>query len=98
MNLKHMQMKCLHCGGEHPADYKFCPVTGKEMYIHDGLKACLRPDCPDYGKYILPKEAKYCPRCGKEIEENSKRKENDIQLDFSKAIDTINNLFHLKKQ
>lgn len=24
-------MKCTHCNGEHPADFRFCPVTGKEI-------------------------------------------------------------------
>ena len=32
-------MKCPHCGGEHPASYKFCPVTGKEIDAHHGMKA-----------------------------------------------------------
>ena len=54
-------MKCPHCNGEHPDSYKFCPVTGKPIE----LKACTNKDCPDFGKRILPAEAKFCPRCGK---------------------------------
>ena len=91
-------MKCPHCGGEHPAEFKFCPATGKEIDAHHGMKACANPECPDCGKYILPSEAKFCPRCGKEIEEDSKQSENEKRLDFSKAINTINHLFHLKQQ
>ena len=31
------------------------------------FKACTNEGCPNYGKYILPLEAKFCPRCGKPI-------------------------------
>ena len=55
-------MKCPHCKGEHPDDFKFCPVTGSKL--EPQLKACSNKDCPDYGKAILPAEAKFCPRCG----------------------------------
>ena len=37
-------MKCPHCGGEHPASYKFCPVTGKEIDAHHGMKALIVSD------------------------------------------------------
>lgn len=59
-------MKCPHCNGEHPDNFKFCPETGER--IEPQLKACTNKDCPDYGKSILPLEAKFCPRCGKQIQ------------------------------
>ena len=58
-------MKCPHCKGEHPDGYRFCPETGLEIVPQ--FKACTNEDCPDYGKYILPLEAKFCPRCGQPI-------------------------------
>ena len=61
-------MKCPHCNGEHPDNYRFCPETGLEIVPQ--FKACTNEGCPDYGKDILPLEAKFCPRCGKPIESN----------------------------
>ena len=58
-------MKCPHCGQEHPDDFKFCSETGKPI---SQLKACTNPDCPDFGKHILPLDAKFCPRCGHKCE------------------------------
>ena len=58
-------MKCPHCNGEHPDGYRFCPETGEK--IMPQFKACTNEDCPDYGKYILPLDAKFCPRCGRPI-------------------------------
>ena len=55
-------MRCNHCNGEHPDNFKFCPVTGKE--IEHPMKACSNPDCDNYEKHILPVEAKFCPKCG----------------------------------
>ena len=78
-------MKCPHCGGEHPASYKFCPVTGKEIDAHHGMKAC---DCPDCGKYILPAEARYCPRCGSGIKVNL-IVSDDKRKALCKAVDTL---------
>ena len=60
-------MKCPHCNREHPDDYQFCPITGQK--IEPQFKACTNESCPDYGKYILPLDAKFCPRCGKPIQE-----------------------------
>ena len=40
------------------------------------MKACSNPDCPDCGKYILPAEAKYCPRCGRPISDYGKAVES----------------------
>lgn len=54
-------MKCPHCNGEHPDEYQFCPMTGKEI---PQLPACSNPDCAIFGKHILPLEAKFCPSCG----------------------------------
>ena len=94
-------MICIHCNQEHPDDFMFCPKTGAKIE----LKACTNEECRDYGKRILPIEAKFCPRCGKVIkEEKINRKEetansnsNESKLDFTKAIDSINNMFNLKK-
>ncbi len=47
---------------ESPDNYKFSPITGNE--IVNQLKACQNEECPDFGKYILTPEAKFCPRCG----------------------------------
>ena len=58
-------MRCKHCNGEHPDDYKFCPVTGKEL--EQPLKACSNPNCDNFEKSILPAQAKFCPRCGQMI-------------------------------
>ena len=32
--------------------------------------------CPDCGKYILPSEAKFCPRCGRPISDDGKAVES----------------------
>jgi len=63
-------MKCPHCNGEHPDNYRFCPITGGEIVPQ--FKACTNKDCPDYGEYILPLEAKFCPRCGQQIQAEGK--------------------------
>ena len=60
-------MKCTHCNGEHPADFKFCPVTGKE--IEQPFKACTNPECVDFNKHTLPPDALFCPRCGIKIDD-----------------------------
>lgn len=57
-------MRCPYCGQEHPDDFKFCSEIGKSI---SQLKACTNPDCPDFGKHILPAEAKFCPRCGQSL-------------------------------
>ena len=59
-------MKCVHCNGEHPDGFKFCPVTGKE--IVQPFKACTNPECVDFNKHILPPDALFCPRCGQKID------------------------------
>lgn len=61
-------MKCPHCNQEHPDDYKFCPVTGKEI---ETLLACQNPKCPNHGKQIIPKDSKCCPYCGQSIDTNT---------------------------
>ena len=95
-------MRCPHCNGEHPDDYRFCPKTAKEIVPQ--LKACTNADCPDYGKQILPLEAKFCPRCGKPIGSATKAnseangsKAQSARLDFASACSEINKLFNLKK-
>ena len=62
-------MKCPHCNGEHPDNYQFCPITGQR--IEPQFKACTNEDCPDFGKHILPLEAKFCPCCGRPIQESA---------------------------
>ena len=58
-------MKCPHCGQEHPDNFHFCPVTGQRILPQ--FKACTNEQCPDFGKYILPLDGKFCPRCGHPI-------------------------------
>ena len=67
-------MICIHCNQEHPDDFMFCPKTGAKIE----LKACTNEECRDYGKRILPMEAKFCPRCGQMIkgQESSEEKKN----------------------
>ena len=60
-------MKCVHCNGEHPDGFKFCPVTGKE--IVQTFKACTNPECVDFNKHILPPDALFCPRCGIKVDD-----------------------------
>ena len=59
-------MKCPHCGQEHPDNFQFCPVTGQELSPQ--FKACINEQCPDYGKYILPMDSRFCPSCGKPLD------------------------------
>ena len=55
-------MKCKICNTENRDTVKFCNECGAKL--EPQLKACSNKDCPDYGKAILPAEAKFCPRCG----------------------------------
>ncbi len=55
-------MKCPYCGQEHPDNFNFCPVTGQRIVPQ--FKACTNEQCPDFGKYILPLDSRFCPRCG----------------------------------
>ncbi len=68
-------MKCPHCGKEHSDSAKFCENTGKEL-----LKACPWEDCADYGKAILPMRAKFCPRCGKALQETTEQSEQTFSV------------------
>lgn len=65
-------MKCPHCGQEHPENFQFCPVTGKKIDIikesTSELIACTNPSCDDYGKNILPADSRFCPSCGKHLD------------------------------
>ena len=72
-------IRCKHCNGEHPDDYKFCPVTGKEL--EQPLKACSNPDCDNFEKSILPVEARFCPKCGYALAGTSIKKK-DIDMFF----------------
>lgn len=55
-------MKCPYCNQEHPADFQFCPRTGRK--IEHQNKACTNEQCSAYGKYVLPHDAEFCPNCG----------------------------------
>ena len=86
-------MKCPHCNGEHPDNYQFCPITGQK--IEPQFKACTNEDCPDFGKYILPLDAKYCPRCGKPIQAeggNGYQKKGQYSNHSQKVGNIINSL------
>ena len=68
-------MNCAHCGQEHPDNFQFCPMTGQRLTPR--FKACINGQCPDYGKYILPLESRFCPSCGHPLEQqvdDSKKK------------------------
>lgn len=67
-------MECPHCGQEHPDNFQFCPVTGQELSPQ--FKACINEQCPDYGKYILPLDSKYCPTCGNRISSSNAKQSN----------------------
>lgn len=79
-------MKCPYCNQEHPDNTKFCPETGKKL---GQLKACSNPDCPDYGKYILPLDSRFCPSCGCEITSTEKCKSNSFNDTRLLEIETI---------
>lgn len=58
-------MKCPYCSQEHPDNFQFCPMTGQRIVPQ--FKACTNEQCPDFGKYILPLDSRFCPRCGHPI-------------------------------
>ena len=78
-------MKCPHCGQEHPNNFQFCPNTGQRLTTQ--FKACINKQCLDYGKYILPLDSRFCPSCGKpldnQIGENDNGNEANDILRFS---------------
>ena len=71
-------MTCNHCNGEHPDDFKFCPVTGREMV--QALLACTNEGCLDFGKAVLPVEAKFCPRCGQMLAVENLSQESGVTV------------------
>ena len=52
-------MKCPHCNQEHPEEFNFCPITGKNLKW-----PCPNPDCSVFGEYLFPLEQESCPICG----------------------------------
>lgn len=58
-------MICPYCGQEHPDNFQFCPMFGERIVPR--FKACINKQCPDYGKYILPLDSRFCPSCGKPL-------------------------------
>jgi surface protein len=87
-------MKCPYCNGEHPDNYRFCPETGLEIVPQ--FKACTNEDCPDYGKDILPLEAKFCPRCGKPIRVEGKGRTQKMRQDANHSQSVGNIINSLK--
>ncbi|MDY5666990.1 MAG: SUMF1/EgtB/PvdO family nonheme iron enzyme [Alloprevotella sp.] len=72
-------MKCPHCGQEHPDNFQFCPMTGQRIALQ--YKACTNEQCPDFGKYILPLDSRFCPSCGKALEDQMISEKNS-KLEF----------------
>lgn len=70
-------MKCPHCNQDHPDNTKFCPETGKKL---EQLKACSNPECPNYGKYILPLDCSFCPVCGTPISESHCQYDENVKV------------------
>lgn len=70
-------MKCPHCNQEHPADFQFCPRTGKKTELLN--KACTNKQCSAYGKYVLPLDAIFCPNCGCSIVNNATNEEHTVE-------------------
>ena len=91
-------MRCPHCNGEHPDSYKFCPETGEEIVSQ--FKACTNEGCPDYGKYILPLEAKFCPRCGQPIRAEGKGSTQKMRQDFnySQTVESVKQVVESLKE
>lgn len=83
-------MKCPYCNQEHPDNTKFCPETGMKL---ESLKACSNPECPDFGKYILPFDSRFCPTCGCELaplaKENSDYHNDNHLLDIETEVKAI---------
>lgn len=46
----------------------------------NGNVACINPECKDYGRYVLPKEAKFCPKCGFKIKRNEEPCDCEISV------------------
>lgn len=85
---KIINMKCPYCGEQHPDNFTFCPNSGRRIEVQH--KSCENRDCPDFGKSILPPDAKFCPRCGKPLNDSQKdlsleeKSEAQPTLDFTK--------------
>ena len=81
---KVFDMKCPHCGQEHPDNFQFCPVTGKNIEVikesTSELIACTNPSCDDYGKKILPADSRFCPTCGYKLFSENKTEDGEIFL------------------
>lgn len=69
-------MKCPYCNQEHADSARFCEITGEPL-----LKACVNKSCSDFGKHILPMEAKFCPKCGEAIFDGSEGVDEDNTSD-----------------
>ena len=72
-------IKCPHCNGEHSVTATFCEETGKKL-----KKACTNNSCTEYGKNVLPPQAKFCFVCGSPIIE-----ETDIIPQLQKEVERL---------
>ena len=64
-------MKCKHCGEIHPAEFLFCPNTGKKIEPEKlACKACGRND--------IKEGSKFCPYCGVSLMEDIQDKETQV--------------------
>ena len=64
-------MKCKHCGEIHPAEFLFCPNTGKKIEPEKlTCKACGRND--------IKEGSKFCPYCGVSLMEDIQDKETQV--------------------
>lgn len=55
-------------------------MTGEEFV--QSMKVCTNPECVDFGKYILPSDALFCPRCGQKLKDSRESNfENNIFAD-----------------
>ena len=72
-------IKCPHCNGEHSVTATFCEETGKKL-----KKACTNNSCTEYGKNVLPPQAKFCFFCGSPIIE-----ETDIISQLQKEVERL---------
>ena len=78
-------MRCPVCDYENSDNAKFCQDCGAKLE----LKACTNEECRDYGKRILPMEAKFCPRCGQMIKgQESSEEEKNTNKTSSKKKET----------
>lgn len=77
-------MKCPFCGGEHPDQARFCPVTGQAL----PKTAAVCPQC----QHEMPTGARFCPFCGYKEEEKNR---NISKQGFMKILIVVGLVFIL---